>query len=88
MEVLLWRDSTAKLIKSFIKSIKKYKKYTDENSYILYIYLRLLAREDLVIIVFCRYNPTLSSNSNYQLPERLILFAISIFKKIGKSLSW
>ena len=60
MEALLWRDNTAKLIKPFIKPIKKYKKYTNKNGYILYIYLRLLAREDLVITVPYRYNPMLS----------------------------
>ena len=87
MEALPWRDGTAKLIKPFIKFIKKYKKYTDENGYILYIYLRLLAREDLVITVPYRYNPTLSLNSNYQLLEYFILFAIFTFKKINKLLS-
>jgi len=65
MEALPWRDGTAKFIKPFVKSIKKYKEYTDENSYILYIHLRLLAKEDLVITVPCRYNLILSSNSNY-----------------------
>ena len=65
IEALPQRDSTAKLIKPFIKFIKKYKKYTDENGYILYVYLRLLAKIDLAITVLYRYNPTLSSNFNY-----------------------
>ena len=65
MEALPQRDGIAKLVKPFIKPIKKYKEYTDENSYILYIYLYLLASKDLVIIVPYRYNPILSPNSNY-----------------------
>ena len=65
MEALPWRDGTVKLIKPFIKLIKKYKKYTDEKGYILYIYLCLLAREDLAIIVPYRYNLTPFFNFNY-----------------------
>ena len=55
----------AKFIKPFIKPIKKYKKYTNENDYILYVYLRSLAKEDLIIIIPCRHNPTLFPNSNH-----------------------
>ena len=76
------------LLNPLLNLLKNIKKYTNENGYILYVYLRLLAREDLVIIVPCRHNLMPSFNSNHQLLECLTLFIISTFKKIGKPLSW